>query len=80
MAGFYMISDIELKSVDIKVESFSRKVKLNKILNCSIEKNEHKLFLYNYHIGTVLLVMLFLRKKSLNLYCLLLRFFIEMLF
>ena len=37
MAGFYMISDIELKSVDIKVESFNKKVKLNKILNSSIE-------------------------------------------
>ena len=51
---FYMIRDTELKSVDNKVESFNKKVKLNKILNSSIEYNEHKLFLYNDHIGTVL--------------------------
>ena len=69
MAGFYMIRDIELKSTDNKAESFNKKVKLNKILNSSTEQNEHKLFLYNYHIGTVLSVMLFLRKKSPNLYC-----------
>ena len=29
MAGFYMIRDIEVKSVDNKVESFNKKVKLN---------------------------------------------------
>ena len=51
---FYMIRDTELKSVDNKVESFNKKVKLNKILNSSIEYNEHKLLLYNDHIGTVL--------------------------
>ena len=69
MAGFYMIRDIELKNVDNKVESFNKRVKLNKILNSSTEQNEHRLFLYNYHIGAVLSIMLFLRKKSLNLYC-----------
>ena len=37
MAGFYMIRDIELKSVDNKVESFNKKVKLNKILNLIIQ-------------------------------------------
>ena len=37
MAGFYMIRDIELKNVDSKVESFNKRVKLNKILNSSIE-------------------------------------------
>ena len=37
MAGFYMIRDIELKSVDNKVESFNKKVKLNNILNFSTE-------------------------------------------
>ena len=37
MAGFYMIRDIEMKSVDNKVESFNKKVKLNKILNFIIE-------------------------------------------
>ena len=29
MAGFYMIGDIGLKSVDKEVESFKKKVKLN---------------------------------------------------
>ena len=66
IAGFYLIRDIQLKNVDGKVESFNKKVKLNKILNSSIEYNEHKLFLYNYHIGTVLSIMLFLRKKFTN--------------
>ena len=47
---FYMIRDTELKSVDNKVESFNKKVKLNKILNSSIDKQ----FLYNDRIGTVL--------------------------
>ena len=37
MAGFYIIWDIELKSVDNKDESFNKKVKLNKILNFSTE-------------------------------------------
>ena len=37
MAGFYMIRDIEVKSVDNKVESFNKKVKLNKILNLIIQ-------------------------------------------
>ena len=37
MAGFYMIRDIELKNVDNKVESFNKRVKLNKILNSSTE-------------------------------------------
>ena len=37
MAGFYMIRDIEMKSVDNKVESFNKKMKLNKILNFIIE-------------------------------------------
>ena len=37
MAGFYMIRDIEVKSVDNKVESFNKKVKLNNILNFSTE-------------------------------------------
>ena len=37
MAGFYMIRDIEMKSIDNKVESFNKKVKLNKILNFIIE-------------------------------------------
>ena len=69
MAGFYMIGDIELKSVYKEVESFKRKVKLNSILNSSIEKNEHKLLLYSYHIGTVLPVLLSFRKKSINLSC-----------
>ena len=54
MAGFYMIGDIELKSVDNKVEFFNKKVKLSKILNHIIEKNQHKLFLCSYHIGTEL--------------------------
>ena len=62
-----MIWDIELKSVDNKVESFNKKVKLNKILNSSIEKNKHKLFLYSYDIGTVLPVLLSFRKKSMKL-------------
>ena len=50
MAGFYMIGDIELKSVDNKVESFNKIAKLRKMLDFSIEKNEHTLILYNYHI------------------------------
>ena len=50
MAGFYMIGDIELKSVDNKVESFNKIAKLRKILDFSIEKNEHTLILYSYHI------------------------------
>ena len=37
MAGFYMIRDIELKNIDNKVESFNKRVKLNKILNSSTE-------------------------------------------
>ena len=66
MAGFFMIWDIELESVDDKVESFNKKLKLSKILNSSIEKNKHKLFLYSYHIGTVLPVLLSFRKKSIK--------------
>ena len=50
MAGFYMIGDIELKSVDNKVESFSKMAKLRKILDFSIGKNEHTLILRSYHI------------------------------
>ena len=46
MAGFYMIGDIELKSVDNKVESFNKIAKLRKMLDFSIEKNEHTLILY----------------------------------
>ena len=38
MAGFFMIWDIELESVDEKVESFNKKLKLSKILNSSIEE------------------------------------------
>ena len=72
MAGFFMIWDIELESVDEKVESFNKKLKLSKILNSSIEKNKHKLFLYSCHIGTVLPVLLSFRKKSIK--SLLLRF------
>ena len=78
---FLMIRVIELKTVDNKVESFNKKVKLNKILNSSTEQNEHKLFLHNYLTGTVLSVISSFRKKSLNLYCfvLLFRFIIQML-
>ena len=74
MTDFYMTGDIELNSVDNKVASFNKNVKLSKILNSSIEKNEHKLFLYSYHIGTVLPVLLSFRKKSIK--PLLLRFLI----
>ena len=74
MTDFYMTGDIELNSVDNKVAPFNKKVKLSKILNSSIEKNEHKLFLYSYHIGTVLPVLLSFRKKSIK--PLLLRFLI----
>ena len=74
MTDFYMTGDIELNSVDNKVASFNKKVKLSKILNSSIEKNEHKLFLCSYHISTVLPVLLSFRKKSIK--PLLLRFLI----
>ena len=74
MTDFYMTGDIELNSVDNKVASFNKNVKLSRILNSSIEKNEHKLFLYSYHIGTVLPVLLSFRKKSIK--PLLLRFLI----
>ena len=69
MAVSYMIGVIEQKCVDNKVESFNKKVTMSQMMNSSIDKYEHTLILYSYHIGTVLPVMSSFRKKSLNHYC-----------